>query len=107
MARITIPTIPHGSRGPSEGESESVLPWFVAIRDHHEQLEINEMGTWSELAAAHRDLVPGPRSPSGHPNRYATAPYRFPAAIPITGLGPISDALVAGSVGTIRWSSKI
>ncbi|KAE8153057.1 hypothetical protein BDV25DRAFT_137298 [Aspergillus avenaceus] len=57
--------------------------------------------TWEDLAAAHRALIPGPSSPSGLPNRYATVPYAFPAAVQLTGLGAISDALV----GRRRWDS--
>ncbi|PYH95568.1 hypothetical protein BO71DRAFT_286273, partial [Aspergillus ellipticus CBS 707.79] len=55
----------------------------------------------SELAAAHRDMVPGPKSPSGLANRYSTIPYTFPAALPLTGLGAISDALV----GRVKWTN--
>lgn len=54
---------------------------------------------WEELAAAHRDLTPGPSSPSGHTNRYSTIPYAFPAAVSLPSLGPVSDVLV----GMKKW----
>ncbi|EEP75836.1 predicted protein [Uncinocarpus reesii 1704] len=38
----------------------------VAIQEDHDNLEVMEGGTWSQLANAHRDLSPGPTSPSGH-----------------------------------------
>jgi hypothetical protein len=60
-----------------------------------------ESGTWGELAAAHRDLIPGPTSPSGLANWYATVPYAFPAAVPFTSLSPVSDALI----GRRRWDA--
>lgn len=47
-----------------------------------------------EPAAAHHALTPGPSSPSGLSNRYNTILYTFPAAVQLTGLGVISDALV-------------
>ncbi|KMU74204.1 hypothetical protein CISG_10321 [Coccidioides immitis RMSCC 3703] len=46
-------------------------------------------------------LVPGPSSPSGHSNCYASVPYRFPTAIQLQGLEVISDALV----GRVRWDN--
>ncbi|PYI34400.1 hypothetical protein BP00DRAFT_336966 [Aspergillus indologenus CBS 114.80] len=66
-----------------------------------QSLEMTEGGTWSELAAAHRDLVPGPTSPSGLANRYSIVPYTFPATLQLTGLGAISDALV----GRVKWTN--
>ncbi|EAS32718.2 uncharacterized protein CIMG_03742 [Coccidioides immitis RS] len=77
------------------------LTRYVAIQEDHERLEVNEAGTWSQLFAAHRDLVPGPSSPSGHSNCYASVPYRFPTAIQLQGLEAISDALV----GRVRWDN--
>ena len=58
-------------------------------------------GTWSELAAAHRNLTPGPSSPSGLHDMFGSVPYAFPAATQITGLGAVSDALV----GRVRWDN--
>lgn len=99
--RITSPLLPHGAHGPAKTERRTMLPWFVAIQDDHETLEVLEAGTWSQLSAAHRDLIPGPTSPSGHSNRYATVPYAFPAAMRLQGLGAISDALV----GQKKWTA--
>ncbi|KMU83871.1 hypothetical protein CIHG_01655 [Coccidioides immitis H538.4] len=101
--RITSPLLPHGAHGPCKKVRRTMLPWYVAIQEDHEHLEVDEAGTWSQLSAAHRDLVPGPSSPSGHSNRYASVPYRFPTAIQLQGLGAISDALV----GRIRWDNPM
>jgi hypothetical protein len=99
--RISKPHLPHGADGPAETVRRTILPWFVGIGDDHEQLDISESGTWSQLSAAHRDMVPGPSSPSGHPNHFGKVPYAFPAAVPLRGLGHISDALV----GRIKWTT--
>ncbi|KAI9767399.1 MAG: hypothetical protein M1835_007046 [Candelina submexicana] len=99
--RITKPDIPHGARGPSTGIRRTMLPWFIAVQPDHEQLETLEAGTWSELSAAHRDLVAARTSPSGLANLYGVIPYRFPAAVEIRGLSALSDALI----GARRWDS--
>lgn len=102
-ARITMATIPHGSTGPATMQRRTMLPWYVGIQADHEQLDFFEGGTWSQLSAAHRDLLPGPATPSGHPIMYGKAPYAFPAALPISGTSAISDALV----GRHRWDNPI
>ncbi|KAK2795510.1 hypothetical protein FQN52_005277 [Onygenales sp. PD_12] len=102
-ARITMPHIPHGSTGPSTIERRTMLPWYVGIQDDGETLEVPEGGTWSQLSQAHRDMVGGPATPSGLSVLYGTIPYRFPAAVAVTGLGAISDALV----GRLRWDDPM
>ncbi|RDW56804.1 hypothetical protein BP5796_12871 [Coleophoma crateriformis] len=100
-ARITTPALPHGASGPAKKLRRTVLPWYVGIQDDHHHLEIPESGTWDEISACHRDLLPPPASPSGLPNRYGTVPYPFPAALELMDLSAISDALV----GRRRWNS--
>jgi hypothetical protein len=97
--RISLPHLPHGSRGPATRVRRTILPWYMSIEADHESLDTVEAGTWTELAAAHRNLTPGPSSPSGLHNMFGNVPYVFPAALQVTGLGPISDALV----GRTRW----
>ena len=99
--RVTLPHIPHGSDGPSPGMRRTMLPWFVGVQDDDETLEVIEGGTWTELSTAHRDLVSPLATPSGLANRYGSPPYRFPAAVELSGLGPLSDALVCQR----RWCS--
>lgn len=71
----------------------------MGVKADHSSLDIVESGTWEELASAHRDLLPGPNSPSGFANLFGTIPFAFPASRPIRGLCGISDALV----GAVRW----
>jgi hypothetical protein len=99
--RVTLPHIPHGADGPTVSTRRTMLPWFVGLQDDGEALEVIEGGTWSDLAAAHRDLVSPVATPSGLANRYGAIPYRFPAAVEVAGLGALSDALVCRR----RWDS--
>jgi hypothetical protein len=71
-----------------------MLPWFCGLQKDLETLEVVESGTFSELSVAHRDMVAARFSPSGFPNRYGTIPFAFPAAVVLSGLSAISDALV-------------
>lgn len=75
----------------------------MGIQENHETLDTVEAGTWSQLSAAHRDLLPGPTSPSGLLSLFEMPPYVFSAAIPVMGLEPISDALV----GRIKWDNPL
>lgn len=99
-ARFSLPDIPHGSLGPATIQRRTVLPWFVGIKDDHEQLDTAESGTWSELSVAHRDHLPTKRTVSGFQSAHlGRIPYAFPAVVSLHGLGAISDALV----GRRRW----
>jgi len=100
--RISSPTLPHGSRGTApEGHRITWLPWFCGIEQDHSTLEMEEGGTWEELAAAHRDLIAGPATPSGHSVNYGRIPYAFPAAVEFVLDNPVSKALV----GRLRWDN--
>jgi len=102
-ARITMPHLPHGADGPSTGTRRTMLPWLVGLQDDLTTLEVVEGGTWEMLSNAHRDMASPSATPSGLANRYGAIPYKFPAAVEITGLGPLSDALVCRR----RWDSAL
>jgi hypothetical protein len=99
--RVTLPHIPHGQDGPAKLHRRTMLPWMVALQDDLENLEIVEAGSFSELSAAHRDMISPRATPSGLANRYGAIPYRFAAAVEISGLSALSDALVCRR----RWDS--
>jgi hypothetical protein len=83
-----------------KGVRRTILPWFVAIQDDHETMETVKMGTWKEIADAHRDLKAAPRSPSGKPNVYGDIPYRFPASFATNSqVSPIQCARGAYQMG--------
>ena len=58
-------------------------------------MEVPEPGSWTELNEAHRDLPAASRTPSGIANNYGVIPDAFPAAVELTGLGALSDAVVS------------
>lgn len=101
--RITLPHIPHGADGPSTGTRRTMLPWLVGLQDDLTTLEVVEGGNWEMLSSAHRDMVSPAATPSGLANRYGAIPYKFPAAVEVTGLGALSDALVCRR----RWDSAL
>ena len=92
--RISLPHLPYGSHGPCKATRRTLLPWYVALQEDLKTLEVEEGGQWEELATAHRDLVAPPRTPSGLANMYGRIPFAFPAAVPLTGISPLSDVLV-------------
>ena len=94
QVRVTLPHIPHGAQGPAKGIRRTMLPWYCGLQKDLETLEVVESGTWSDLAAAYRDLVAARLSPSGLANRYGAIPFAFPVAVERAGLGAVSDALV-------------
>ncbi len=53
------------------------------------------------MANAYRDLEAPVLIPSGLLNNYGRTLFRFPAAVALTGLGAISDALVARN----KWTA--
>lgn len=99
--RITLPTIAHGSTGPTVNTRITLLPWFELINEDHATLELPEGGTYEDLARAHRDLLPGPKTPSGRPVVYGTAKYAFPATVHLESPTAIGNAIL----GRKRWDN--
>lgn len=99
--RIILSLIPHGSTRPTTKIRRTMLPRFVAVDKDHVGLEMENSGSYEEIARAHKNLETPPCSPSGFANHYGKLPYCFPGSVPLTGLGPLSDALV----GRQRWDS--
>ena len=44
-------------KGLAESIRWVVNPWFIGIQDDHETPDVPESGTWSSVAAIHRDLL--------------------------------------------------
>lgn len=59
-----------------------------------EQLEGSGAGTWSRLAEAHRDLEAFNTTPGTHVKRYVPILFRFPAAVELFGISPLSEAMI-------------
>ncbi|KAH8708426.1 hypothetical protein GQ44DRAFT_691123, partial [Phaeosphaeriaceae sp. PMI808] len=101
--RISNPLLPHGSTGPATIERRTILPWYVKVQDDMKTMENPEMGSYQELMAANAALLPGPRTPSGHPNRYGGVNWPFPADLPYDSSSWISKAIM----GLVRWDSPL
>ncbi|KAF8453402.1 hypothetical protein BDZ91DRAFT_808010 [Kalaharituber pfeilii] len=101
--RISRPEIIHGSASNKAGKAETsrwvVNPWFVGIQDDHETLDVPESGSWTTVAAAHRDLMATNGTPSGQINIHGYPTHRFPAAVALRHISALSDALI----GQRRW----
>ena len=94
MACIILSHLSHGSHRPTKKTWRTMLPWYVGIQDDHELLDIIKSGTWLWVAAVHRDLTHADNTPLGLLNCYGEILFWFPAAVALTRLGSISDALV-------------
>ncbi|KAF2726457.1 hypothetical protein EJ04DRAFT_530260 [Polyplosphaeria fusca] len=101
MVRISDPRLPHGSNGPATKIRRTMLPWFVRVNDDMETMEFEPMGTYDQLAKAHRNLTAGPKSPSGHPNMYGGISIPFAGATPPVFTSKISQAIHC----QILWNS--
>jgi len=80
-----------------------ILFWYVEISEDHETLNISESETWSQLSAAHCDLVSGLFSSFALHNMFSMSSYLFSAVMQLTGLRSIFDALV----GCVCWINLI
>jgi hypothetical protein len=67
---------------------------MVALQNNLENLEIVKAGSFSKLSAVHQDMISPRATPSGLANRYGAIPYQFAAAVEISGLSALLDALV-------------
>ena len=68
--------------------------WYVEIAENHETLNISEFKTWSQLSAAHCDLVFDLSSFFAHHNMFDAFSYLFLVAVQLTDLSSISDTLL-------------
>lgn len=101
--RLSSPLLPHGSTGPATKQRINVLPWFAALQDDGNTLDIPEGGTFEDLSKAHRDLSPAPKTPSGLTSaKHGKGPSAFPAASKLHLDNHISACLV----GAEQWHAR-
>jgi hypothetical protein len=100
--RITLSSLSHESRDSCTVVRRIMLSWFLKMSTNDETLKNVKVETWSELFACHRDLISSARSSSDFVNHYEIILYRFSAAVELTELEVLSDALICRS----RWSSS-
>ena len=105
--RISRSEILHGSTSNKDGKADNarwvINPWFVSIQSDHETTDISESGTWSSLAANHRDFVAPKTTPSGQANTHGIPLHRFPASVPLRHISQLTDALI----GLARWDDPL
>jgi hypothetical protein len=99
-ARISHPHLPHGSTGPATKQRCTILPWFVKVTNDT-TMEVPEMGTYEEIALAHKNLTAAPTSPSGHPNVYGGINWPFPADVAPSYTSFIQKAIMC----QCKWSN--
>jgi hypothetical protein len=99
--RIILSSLSHESRDSCTTVRRIMLSWFLKVSTDDETLKNVKAQTWSELFACHRDLISSARSSSDFVNHYEIILYRFSAAVELTELRVLSDALIYRS----RWSS--
>ena len=100
--RVTLPTVIHGSTPSASKRRRVIYPWFTAIHEDGETLEMPGQATWSQLSACHRDLEAPKSGVAGEVLTEDRPPYRFPAAVKLASVSPLSDALV----GRRRWTDS-
>jgi len=98
--RVSLPHLPHRAQA-AQRIWQTILFWYVEISEDHETLNISEFETWSQLLSAHHDLVFGSSSLFTLHNMFGASSYSFSAAVQLTGLSSISDALV----GRVCWTN--
>ena len=91
--RISLPRLLHKAQAAQE-TCWIILLWYVKIAENHETLNISEFKTWSQLSAAHCDLVSDSSSFFTHYNMFDAPSYSFSAAVQLIDLSSISDALL-------------
>jgi len=79
------------------------FPWFVKVQDDHGELENIEGGSWVQVACANRDLTAPPGTAIGNHHRHRYPKARFPASVPLYGIGALPDALL----GQRRWDDPL
>ena len=96
--RISRSEILHSSTSNKDGKADNaswlVNPCFVSIQPDHETTDILKSGTWSLLAANHRDFVAPKTTQSGQANTHGFPLHRFPASVPLRHISHLSDALI-------------
>ncbi|KAI5782405.1 hypothetical protein DFH27DRAFT_637468 [Peziza echinospora] len=105
--RITRPEILHGSginaRERSEQRRYVVNPWWEGVQEDLQTTDIPESGNRTKVAEAHLNLHALNRTPSGQAFGHIGADQRFPAAVELRGVLPISDAML----GLYSWKSPL
>ena len=93
--RISLSTIIHGSTPKSPRQRRAIYPWFIAVKDNHVDLEINNTLSWPDVGACIRDLEAPSRGVGGEKPTHSLPNFRFPASVIMKSGSALCDALIA------------
>lgn len=101
--RLLLPETPFGiPDGVTVTKTQRIVsPHYVAIRQDL-SLERKGLGTYSEVSEANLSLLPVSKTPWGTNTGWQDEENPFPAAVSMTGVWPLGDALL----GKISWESR-
>lgn len=101
--RLLLPETPFGIPvgGTIDKTQRIVSPHYVAIRKDL-SLERGGLGTYAEVCEANLNLLPVPKTPWGTHTGWQNQEKRFPAAVSMTGVWPLGDALL----GATSWDNS-
>jgi hypothetical protein len=71
-----------------------MLLWMVALQDNLKNLEIVKAESFSKLSTVHQDMISPQATLFSLANCYGAILYQFAAAVKISGLSALLDALV-------------
>lgn len=100
--RLLLPETPFGipEGGIMTKTQRIVSPHYVALREDS-TLEREGLGTLTQIAEANNHLTALSKTPWGTKTEWKNEGYRFPAAVAMTGVWPLGDALL----GAASWDS--
>jgi hypothetical protein len=100
--QISSSALSHEAHESTHDEHCTMLLWFVKIQDNYDNLNTSENETWSQLIAAHCDLISESTSSSDLVNCYFKVFFHFSAVIHLKEFKFISNALVERK----RWNAS-
>ncbi|KAI1073847.1 hypothetical protein F5B20DRAFT_586835 [Whalleya microplaca] len=104
-ARLTMATVPYGDNPSTKPRRRTMAPQFIRLEDDMSTLEAPWFGEWRDLADSHIALtIPRNAFRRWKSKNYSDGPpSRFPAALPLDGLGNLSNALVCRA----KWDDPL
>lgn len=98
--RFSMPFLPHRQTGVPDGIRRVIYPCLIAVRKNG-TLEDPRFGTVRSIAESHLKLTHPNTSPLYPVDDSIRGLQRFPPAVELRGLGPLSNALI----GQVSWTS--
>lgn len=93
-ACITPFLLPHGSTGLATKIRQAMLLSYMAVSEDLTALKTKKSGSDNNIAKAHQNFELLSTFSCGHGHHYSANFYQFSAAVELTNLSALSDALV-------------